>query len=580
MKNNVIKISLKNTAKYIILLTLLSIIISYITIQISLNIKYAIDGVLFNNYENMSPIIHTFLKNNYIKDLMFFAILIIILNLVSRALNYFRDRATTKLKLKINTNLKTALYKHMINLEYESYNKYDKAEIMQRINEDAEIYSEFFNSQFNIILDIIFLSIFIIKESSKLNIAISVYIFTSIIIMMIFSLWYFKKLNKSIERLVSKRKKLLSTTLINLNNLKLVRMFNKQKQEKENYKKLNDDYNEANESFIKLVLFYDIILEHITYLKRPIIFIIGGISIINGNMTIGALMALINLAGEIFNCIYDLGENLEIIDNFFVVSKKINRLLRLKQEEKEKQIYDLNGEIIFSNVTIYVEKKKILENLNFIIKEGEKVAIIGENGSGKSILAKTILGFYDYEGNIYINNHNIKRLSKENIRKYVELILGESYMFSGSIMENIALHNEIDEQKIKQAVKDTEIEADIKKFKDKYNTLIGEKGTKLSGGQKQRICIARSLVNNKPILILDEAVNKLDNKTRQNILENLKNKYKEKTIILISNNLEIINYVDNIIFIDQKTTIKGTHKELLERNKNYKKIIEINEDII
>jgi len=170
MKNNVIKISLKNTAKYIILLTLLSIIISYITIQISLNIKYAIDGVLFNNYENMSPIIHTFLKNNYIKDLMFFAILIIILNLVSRALNYFRDRATTKLKLKINTNLKTALYKHMINLEYESYNKYDKAEIMQRINEDAEIYSEFFNSQFNIILDIIFLSIFSIPEKILANI--------------------------------------------------------------------------------------------------------------------------------------------------------------------------------------------------------------------------------------------------------------------------------------------------------------------------------------------------------------------------------------------------------------------------
>lgn len=297
-------------------------------------------------------------------------------------------------------------------------------------------------------------------------------------------------------------------------------------------------------------------------------------------MTIGALVALINLAEKIFDCIYELGENLEIIDDFWVVSKKINRMLQLKEEEKEKYPYNLNGEIIFSNVTIYVEKKEILKNINLKIKQGEKVAIIGENGSGKSILAKTILGFYNYEGNIYINNHNIKRLSKENIRKYVELILSESYMFSGSILQNIALENELDENKIKEIAKDSEIKSDIERFEDKYNTLIGEKGTKLSGGQKQRVCIARSLANNKPIIILDEALNKLDNKTRGKILENLKKKYKNKTTILISNNLEIINYADNIIFIDNQTTIKGTHKDLLERNENYKKLIEINKNVI
>lgn len=294
----------------------------------------------------------------------------------------------------------------------------------------------------------------------------------------------------------------------------------------------------------------------------------------------GSLVAIHTLAEKIFDCLYTLGDNLQIIDNFKVVTKKITRFLEQKEEKKENYAYDLNGEIIFSNVTIYVEDKIILRDINFSIKQGEKVAIIGENGSGKSVLAKTILGFYQYEGNIYINNHNIKRLNKNDIRKYVELILGESYMFSGSILENIKINSEADYNVIDEIAKDCDIKDDIDRFENGYNTLIGEKGTKLSGGQKQRICIARSLASNKPILILDEAMNKLDNKTRTNILLNLTNKYSSKTIIFISNDLEIIKYADNIIYIDGMTTVTGTHNDLLKKNLNYRNLIQIKENII
>lgn len=280
VKRNVVKISLKNTVRYIILLVLLSIVISYLTLQISMNVKYAIDGIVFKDYSAIPEYINMILRNNYIYDLLIIAIIIISLNFLSVLLEYFRDRITTKLKLKININLKSALYKHMLNLEYNSYNSYDKAEIMQRINDDADVYSKFFNSQFNVILDILFLSIFIIKKGVELNLIISIYIFIIIIIMLLFSLWYFKKLNKSIEQLIIKRKKLLNSTIINVNNFKLVRMFNKQKQEKDNYRKLNNDCVKQDIKFIKLVLFYDIILEHITYLKSPFIYVIGGISII------------------------------------------------------------------------------------------------------------------------------------------------------------------------------------------------------------------------------------------------------------------------------------------------------------
>ena len=294
----------------------------------------------------------------------------------------------------------------------------------------------------------------------------------------------------------------------------------------------------------------------------------------------GSLVAFYTLAEKIFDYIYTFGDNLEIIDNFQVVNKKISKLLQLKEEEKGNYLYDLNGGIIFSNVSIYIDNQVILKDINFIIEHGEHVAIIGENGSGKSILVKTILGFYKYDGNIYINNHNIKRLNKEDIRKYVELILGESYMFSGSILENIKLDNEIDNNTLEQTAINCDIKEDIDRFKEGYNTLIGEKGTKLSGGQKQRICVARGLINNKPILILDEALNKLDIKTRSNILSKLDTKYNDRTIIFVSNNLEIINYVAKIIYIDGNTTIKGTHSELLAKSENYRNLIKIKEDVI
>ena len=294
----------------------------------------------------------------------------------------------------------------------------------------------------------------------------------------------------------------------------------------------------------------------------------------------GSLVALNSLAEKIFDCIYTFGDNLDTIDDFHVVTKRIKQLLQLKEENKDNYLYDLNGNIIFSNVSIYASDKVILKNINFIINKGDNVAIIGGNGSGKSILAKTILGFYKYDGNIYINNHNIKRMNKEDIRKNVELILGETYMFSGSILENIKLDNEIENNILEKIVKNCDLKDDIDRFEDGYNTLVGEKGTKLSGGQKQRIALVRSLISNKPILILDDALNKLDNKTRGNILTNLTSYYNNKTIIFISNNLEIINYVDTIIYIDGKTTISGSHRELMDKNMNYKRLVEINKDVI
>jgi len=178
------------------------------------------------------------------------------------------------------------LYQHILKLEYKSYRDFDKTEMLQRVTEDSEVCAKFFEGQFNLILDIMFFSIFVVTQSIQLNWIITIYLSATILILILFSIWYLKKLNKSLEATIKKSKNLLRKTVRNINHLKLVRMFNKQKEEIEEYQRLNNDYTEENINLIKLMLFYEIVSDHITYLKTPIIYVIGGIYVIHGNMTI------------------------------------------------------------------------------------------------------------------------------------------------------------------------------------------------------------------------------------------------------------------------------------------------------
>lgn len=555
MNLGIIKKVFKGAKKYIILLILLSILISYLSLQIALYIKYGIDGVLFQNQEIPQYLLDN-MQNEKTKGLIIIAIIIVIINAILFLTKYIRDLITSKFTLKIKSNLKLILYKHVLKLEYQSYSSYDKSEMLQRVNDDAEDYAEFFNKFFNLILDILSLSYFILTKGMALNLSVVICIMATVILMIIFAIWYYQKLKQSLEKVIIKRRKLLKATINNISNFKLIRVFNKQYEEIEKYNYLNEECKKQDIKLVKLILFYEIINDHITYMINPIIYLLGGLAVIQGKMTLGSLTALIIFAKKILDCFLTVGANLEVIDTFFVVTKKINKLIKLEEEENKYYHYELDGDIIFHNVSVTVNGIKILENVNCEMKKGEKILIIGENGSGKTSLVKAMMGFYPIEGNIYYNYHNSKTLNKENIREYVDYISGDSEMFSGTIRENLQLDKTYEESYIRQAVSDSEILKDIQKFEKQFETKVGEKGLKLSGGQKQRILIARALIRNKPIMIFDNVFNKLDNETRKNILKNLQ-KYSDKTMIFITYDKNVEQSIDKIINIkNQSSDIK------------------------
>lgn len=573
MKKNIVFEVLKGIKKYLFVLILLGFLVSYISIQIAVLIQYAIDGLVLGDYEAIPNFLKTLLSKNVFKDLIIIGILIFIVTGILCFLKHLRDVMSEKFSLKINQNLKIELFTHIFNLEYKTYHSYEKAEMMQRINEDAQVFSNFFKEQLGLIIDVISLIIFIIGQSMRMNIYLVYYILATMMVLLLFTLWYYKRLNKQMEELIENKKNLLKYTLENVKRFKMIKLLNKQKEETKQYNLLNEKYTSSNIKLINLILFYEIISDHITYLKNPISYLIGGISVIKGLMTLGELTAYLKFTSKLFNCFLSFGANLEYISDFTIVTKKLNRLYRIEEEEKDKKEYNLDGNIIYSNVSLEIENQLILKDINFIINKGEKIAIIGDNGSGKSVLIKSILGFYDYKGNIYINNHNISRINRKNIRQYIELLDGESFLFSGKLVENIKLKNKYDENKFNKLLNECELVDEINKFEEKANTIIGENGIKLSGGQKQRIALARTLYQDKTIILIDEGLNKLDNTTRQKVLENLYWHNKEKTILYVTHNMEILKYVDRVIFISNYTTYVGTHDELYEKNREYKKFI-------
>lgn len=286
---------------------------------------------------------------------------------------------------------------------------------------------------------------------------------------------------------------------------------------------------------------------------------------------------LVSFANTVMGYFISLGNNLDSIDDFIVTNQLLNKLFDL-EEEKENTSSGLEElkELLLFNVTIEVGEKEILRNINLKINPGEKIAVVGENGSGKSIFVKTLLGFYNHKGDIYFNHHHIDKSNKQILRKEITFVPEDPFIFSGTIKQNIDFENMLTKEELQNILNKVSLNADIEKFDKKEETYVGEKGITLSGGQKQRIALARALTNNKPILLLDEAINKLDEKTKKEvfkevILDNI------KTIILVTHDFSLLEKMDRVLFFHNGTTYIGTHKELLE-NKDYMKMMEINED--
>lgn len=511
-------------------------------------------------------------------------ILLLIIEGIIILSTYIRNITKNKIIQEFQFELKLKLFNHIQNLTYQDFYKNSLADLVQNSTDDVNNIVNFIEKQFTYILDLILIIIFAIGQLVSLDLRLASVMFLAISIIIILSIWYFKKSKSIIENRIKTQRELYAKLNDNYSNIKFMKVNNLQEKEKTKFSEINNKNFEANKKKVILDSWYNMLTVNIVKGQAPCIFIISSMLYAQGFITIGSIYVTINYANKITRAFIDLAEILEFLNLCIASYKRLNNLLNLtlenENENKDNNIQIKDITVTFKNANIKANGKTILTNLNFIIKPGEKVMIVGKTGSGKSILLKTLIGFYDYEGSIKIGDYEVKDLNKKIVRENICLLLQDSYLFSRTIAENIRiLVPQISYPEIVELSSFFSFHNDVQKFKEGYDSKIGRNGMTLSKGQKQRLVLIRAYTKPRPIMVFDDSFSAIDRINKRKILENLMTLEDNAIKIFITHDLELAPKFEKIIYLNNGQAISGTHDELLN-NKNYRKVYELNLDKI
>ena len=369
----------------------------------------------------------------------------------------------------------------------------------------------------------------------------------------------------------------ISTKMIDsLLNFETVKYFNNESYEFNRLDKSLEDYElAANQSRHSLSLL-NIAQTFIIMLGITIMLVMSAFGIKNGDIDVGGFVVINAYMLQLYQPLNFLGSVYREIRQALTDMENMFGLLEVSQISKDnlEDIPQSNvAEIRFERVSFdYDVRRTIIKNISFVVPNGKKVAIVGPTGAGKSTISRLLFKFYNpKEGDIYINNINIHKVSQKSLRKIIGVVPQDTVLFNDTIYYNIAYGNTVaTKEEVINAAKNADIHNFISTLPDGYKTIVGERGLKLSGGEKQRVAIARTILKNPKIFFFDEATSALDTGTEKEIQKNLDNISKDKTTLIIAHRLSTAANADLIIVLDKGTVIEqGTHKSLLLEKGKY-----------
>ena len=362
----------------------------------------------------------------------------------------------------------------------------------------------------------------------------------------------------------------------NISGNRVVKAFAKEDYEKEKFNVQNDIYREAELGAAKIWRRYVPVFEFLSYVLTIILMLVGGIMVVKGQMTLGDLVAVngylwmltvpLRMAGWWINDVQRFTTSVEKIYDTYSAEPDIKRP---KKPVKHKK---LEGNVTFKNVSYRADDEDILQNINFDVKKGETVGIIGTTGAGKSTIVNLMCRFFDAtEGEVLVDGVNVKDYDMHDLRDNIGMAMQDVFLFSDTIEGNIAYGKpDISFEKVKEVARMADANHFIQNLPEGYDTIVGERGVGLSGGQKQRISLARALLKEPAILVLDDTTSAVDMETESYIQKQLENIDHACTIFIIAYRISSIMNADQILVLDQGKIIEhGTHKELLKKSGYY-----------
>lgn len=516
--------------------------------------------------------------------LKFTCLLIVASVLLTNLFKYLAQRTMTRFSVRIIKNIRSGLFKKLLNVDIAYFANERKGNIMSAMSNDINEIEHSVVSTLYVIarepITLIGLLVTLFILSAKLT------LFTFLLFpiaggaMALIS----KKLRRDSGNAQSILGNMLSTIEETISGIKVIKVFNAKEYAYNQFDKSNEAYRKTVKSINNRRELASPVSELIGVLIVACILFYGGVLILNSNSELSPsqFIAYIAVYSQLLIPIKNLSQGYANIPRGMASAERIFKLLdapiNVKQASDAVNLNTFNSQIEFKNVGFqYSEEKKVLSNISFTIPKGAKVAFVGHSGAGKTTIADLIPRFYDVtNGEINIDGINIKKINTNSLYKAIAMVSQEAVLFNDTIANNVAFGLEnISESDIVNACKIAHAHEFIEKLEHGYQTNIGDRGMKLSGGQRQRLSIARAVLKNAPILILDEATSALDSISERLIQNALDHLMQNKTAIIIAHRLSTIQNVDKIIVLEQgKIVEQGSHTQLLASNGVYKKLFE------
>lgn len=383
---------------------------------------------------------------------------------------------------------------------------------------------------------------------------------------------YYNKMAKTMDQITEE-------TLENVKGIRVIRAYSLLDKVRNSFVEKLRSYSKSNEKYMKKTLIYQP-LNTISAAISYVLAVACGFYFINlGMMTIGELISVCVVIGMLQWPYIAISELVIIIIEIRQATKRVLEISDRKPEvnnDLAEYDFEFNDSIEFKNFNFSYDDKNVLENINFKINKGETIGIVGKTGSGKTTLIKQLLRLYPVEkGSLLLDNQGIEKYYDYSVREKMGYAPQEYQLFSKTIKDNILFYRENLENNLERALILSDIKKDIENFKDGINTLVGENGISLSGGQKQRLGIARAILANPDILILDDSLSAVDANTEKTIIENIKNYRQGKTNIIVSHRISAVRHADKILVLENgKVLSEGTHEELLDKCTWYRELDE------
>lgn len=500
---------------------------------------------------------------------------LVILYIVSMVFTYIMQYLAAKLTGDIVYSLRKDVRAKFEKLPVSYYDKNETGQIMSRITNDITIIGNNLGQIINQFLQSIFTIISIIAVMFTVSVDLSFIILASIPVTIFIAVLQAKKAQPLFRKRQNSLGNVNSYVEEYFSGYEVINTFNRKKETLEDFKKVNDELceNAINAERISARIFpTSFFINNLTYV---FITVFGFIQVLNGRLDVGYVQSMIQYTRQIGQPIGNISNISAMIQATIAASDRVFEVLDSTEEDnsEQKTLTTVRGALDIENVSFgYSKEKTVLNNISFSVNPGETIAIVGPTGSGKTTFINLLMRFYDpTSGSIKLDGTSIVDYTKESIRKKIGMVLQETWLFNGTIMDNLRYGNEnATDEEIYIAAQRAGADTFIRQMANGYNTVITEELDNISSGQKQLLTIARAIIGNPDIFILDEATSNIDNRTEKTIQKAMDKIMAEKTSIVIAHRLSTIENADKIIVIkDGELIEEGNHNELLDKKGFY-----------